>query len=1593
MASSSNSSALATLPKKRKNYYDVFFTFRGEDTRNNFTDFLFNALEDKGVCVFRDDTNLPKGESIGPELFRAIEDSQIFVVIFSMNYASSTWCLQELEKICECVQVSRKHILPVFYDVDPSEVRKQTGIFAEAFVKHEQRFHQDYEMVQRWRKALTQVGTISGWDIRHKPQSAQIKEIVERIINILDCKSSCDDVHAQVTATPFGRGYEALESRTSMLNEIMMDLKNPKIFIVGVYGMGGVGKTTLVKELAWQAENHRLFSAVAMATITDSPDLEKIQGQIADALDMKFNKETKEGRAMQLRQRIINEKSILIILDDIWGKLDLTEVGIPFGHDHKGCKLLVTSRSLNVLNSNMDIQKEFRLEVLLNEDSWKLFEKMAGDVVQDFNIKPIAVEVARRCAGLPLLIVMVAKALRKKNIYDWKTKLYDLKRFDQKELHEKIYATLELSYDCLESEELKSLFLFIGSFGLDLLVTGELFAIYWGLGLDKYSNTLTDARTRFYKLINDLKASSLLLDYKTEVVRLHDVVREVAKPIASRNQPTYGVQRFTVINEWPKIDVLQKCHQIIMPWSYIHKLPEKLECPELKLLLLHNIDGHLEVPDDFFSRMRDLKVIDFYGMNFTPSPPPSLCFLTKIQSLEMSGCMLGDISIIAELKSLEILILEASDIEELPKEIGQLTNLRMLNLANCTRLRFIPANIISSLTCLEELYMGNCFINWDLEESKDQRNYASLDELGNLSHLTTLDIMIQDASVLPRDLQVFAKLERYNIYVGDMWKWSLAWSGDASETSRNLKLADNRSSSILLDRGFNFLLNSVEDMCLNSIQCVRNFLYELNREGFPQVKHLSIQDSNELQYIVNSMGLVHPYPALPNIETFALHNLFCLEEICHGPIPIHSFTKLKSVEVKGCHKLTNLLWYSLVRDLPQLLEIKISDCRMIKEVIVFQISEVDIEIKKIMFPKLRSLELEHLPSLISFCSMPLAADAQCIPVALIDRKVEMPHLELLKLCNIKSRKLWDENLPGHSFIQNLTSLTIDKCVSIAYAFSSSVARDLLNLKHLGISNCQRLEEIFLSDGKLGTVFNSVVFPNLETLEISHMEHLKSLWNNQLAPNSFSKLKQLKIQSCNKLSNVFPSYVLDELQNLEKLTVTDCPALEVIFETQSLQVEGGRQTRLEMQLETLILENLPMLKHIWSGNPNESFKFQNLCMLKVMYCISLNHVFPLSLAKELQHLQELYIRVCGVESIVAQDEMADTSPNPILIFPELKSLCFISLTQLQSFYHGLHTLDCPVLRDVDVFHCDKLVLFKPTSLNYQDNVTVDIIPLLSIEKVVSNTSKLILNCKDVTMLCNGQLNDEPIYTVKDLTLRCFHDLSDKFPAGFLQRFINLENLAVSCSSFTEVLFSESVGTGHSETTIKLRRLELRRLPNLKFICSEKSEGQLVLQNMEYFYVHLCSTLKNIFPSSVVFENLLKLKVSNCAGLENILKSSTATSLPKLIELQIYGCEKIEEIVASDDENDASELAFMKLENLILVNLPSLRSFCKGRHDFKFPLLSYLVVKDCPMMETFSNGVLNVPRLRRVYVNFKESDEWHWNGDLNTTIRKSVAKNEL
>ena len=153
--------------------YDVFLSFRGEDTRNKFTDHLYFALKQKGIIVFRDDERLERGKYISQELLKAIEESQFAVVILSRTYATSKWCLTELAKIVECMKQNKLTILPVFYDVNPSDVRNQMGIlatrdqtFAEAFAEHERDPRVKIEDLQAWKAALKEVGNISGWHVQ-----------------------------------------------------------------------------------------------------------------------------------------------------------------------------------------------------------------------------------------------------------------------------------------------------------------------------------------------------------------------------------------------------------------------------------------------------------------------------------------------------------------------------------------------------------------------------------------------------------------------------------------------------------------------------------------------------------------------------------------------------------------------------------------------------------------------------------------------------------------------------------------------------------------------------------------------------------------------------------------------------------------------------------------------------------------------------------------------------------------------------------------------------------------------------------------------------------------------------------------------------------------------------------------------------------------------------------------------------------------------------------------------------------------------------------------------------------------------------------
>ena len=163
-ASSSSPTSSSTLSSTARWKYDVFLSFRGEDTRYTFTDLIYDAFIKNDINTFKDDEKLQKGKPIS-ELFKEIEESRFAVVIFSKDYASSTWCLDELAKIVQCEKDRGMTVLPVFYDVQPSDVCSENGTFAHALMEHEKK---NIEKVQQWRDALSHVSKIVGWTVMNR---------------------------------------------------------------------------------------------------------------------------------------------------------------------------------------------------------------------------------------------------------------------------------------------------------------------------------------------------------------------------------------------------------------------------------------------------------------------------------------------------------------------------------------------------------------------------------------------------------------------------------------------------------------------------------------------------------------------------------------------------------------------------------------------------------------------------------------------------------------------------------------------------------------------------------------------------------------------------------------------------------------------------------------------------------------------------------------------------------------------------------------------------------------------------------------------------------------------------------------------------------------------------------------------------------------------------------------------------------------------------------------------------------------------------------------------------------------------------------
>jgi hypothetical protein len=284
----------------------------------------------------------------------------------------------------------------------------------------------------------------------------------------------------------------------------------------------------------------------------------------------------------------------------------------------------------------------------------------------------------------------------------------------------------------------------------------------------------------------------------------------------------------------------------------------------------------------------------------------------------------------------------------------------MLDLSN-SGVEVIPSNIFSSLTKLEELYLGNIPIKWEDENSAKQKENASLAELQRLCNLTALELQIHEARILPRELKsMFEKLQRYKIAIGDVWEWS-----DIEHTTLNtlmLKL-DTSIHSVL---GIKALIKGVENLYIEEVDGIQNVLYEMNREGFPLLMHLHIRNNAKIKHIVYSMERIQANVSFPKLETLSINNLENLEQICHGPLAINSFCKLSVIKVKNCAKLIYLLSLSMVKRLSNLSEIEVCQCNSMEFIVLGDVPD-----EKVEFSSLRSLTLQQLDKLDNFFSSEL----------------------------------------------------------------------------------------------------------------------------------------------------------------------------------------------------------------------------------------------------------------------------------------------------------------------------------------------------------------------------------------------------------------------------------------------------------------------------------------------------------------------------------------------------------------------------------------------------------------------------------------------
>ncbi|XP_020217919.1 disease resistance-like protein DSC1 [Cajanus cajan] len=869
--------------------YDVFISFRGEDVRRNFISHLGSALHRGNIEAFVD-ANLEKGDEVWPSLCEAIHDSHLAIVVFSENYADSKWCLKELVEILHCRKIQGLAVIPVFYQVDPSHIRKYSGTYGEAIAKHETYFGDtDNESIQDWKAALTEAANICGWDScshDYKNESHLIEKIVQDVSQKLSLRSP-----VQLKVEDLVEIEKHCDEVKQLLSKNQKHQFQENVQIIGIWGMGGLGKTTIAKALFSQMFPQ--YDAVCfLANVREESErfgLNSLRGVLLSKLLQVEHKYDPEESTMK---RLSNKK-VLIVLDDV-DSLDQLDVLCRQQCKYAGpnSKLIITTRDRHLLRGIVDENEIYDVKPWGSAKSLELFCLHAfKQRLPKKGYEKLSERAVEYAGGVPLALEVLGSNLCCRSTEFW---VSELRKLD-KCLNLRIQNVLQVSYDGLDNLE-KNIFLDIAFF-------------FKGEDKDDVIRILDACGFCATSGVQVLEDKALITISYSGTIQMHDLIQEMGLYIVRGG--CKDPNKRTRLRDIEEVsDVLEN-----------NKGSDVVEGIQLDLSQIENVRWKA----DTFNMMTNLRFLKLYVPSGKKSGNVHHCGVfsklsAKLRYLEWNGCFLKSLPVTFCAKMLVEICMPHSHVTELWQGVQDVANLVRIDLSECKHLKNLPD--LSKASRLKWVNLFGCeslcdihpsVFSFDTLETLILDGCKKLKSLKSEKHLTSLENI---------SVNLCTSLKEFSVSSDSITSLDLSSTGiEMLDSPSFRRLRNLKALSVYRLRRAPVDLFYLKDLAeLRIFNCRLAISKHLLHSLFGRSKSLQVL---HLKYCCNLFELPNNISGLYKLHELRLDG----SNVKTLPASIKDLFSLRILSVENCRKLG-----SLTELPPFVTELNAMNCRSLRTV-------------------------------------------------------------------------------------------------------------------------------------------------------------------------------------------------------------------------------------------------------------------------------------------------------------------------------------------------------------------------------------------------------------------------------------------------------------------------------------------------------------------------------------------------------------------------------------------------------------------------------------------------------------------------------------